>query len=155
MEKTIWWKESFIRAVLKSEKYRRYDIFHSGCLCCETAQTSCDPIGENAFAYFSSGAALTSGMVGKSEKYRRYDIFHSGCLCCETAQTSCDPIGENAFAYFSSGAALASGMVGKSEKYRSYDIFHSGCLCRCCHPPGVFTVSKNRTEHIPGGKKRV
>ena len=54
--------------VLKSEKYRRYDIFHSGCLCRETAQTSCDPIGENAFAYFSSGAALVGGMVGKSEK---------------------------------------------------------------------------------------
>ena len=51
----------------KSEKYRRYDIFHSRCLCRETAQTSCDSIGENAFAYFSSGAALTSGMVGKSE----------------------------------------------------------------------------------------
>ena len=30
-------------------------------------QTSCYPIGENAFAYFSSGAALASGMVGKNE----------------------------------------------------------------------------------------
>jgi hypothetical protein len=33
----------------------------------ERLQTSSDPIGENAFACFSSGAALASGMAGKSE----------------------------------------------------------------------------------------
>ena len=79
MEKTIWWKESFIRVVSKSEKIID-TIFFTQDVC-------------------------AARLISQS-------AVHEHCCC---------------------GKAAAQVTV----------------------TPGVFTVSKNRTEHIPGGKKRV
>lgn len=49
-------------------------IFFTPDVCAaERLQTSCDPIGENTFAYFAPGAALAGGMVGKSEHFVESD----------------------------------------------------------------------------------
>ena len=55
-------------------------IFFTPKVCVEAAQTFVYPIGENAFAYFSSGAALAGGMVGKSER----EEWHAQCVYPES-----------------------------------------------------------------------
>ena len=62
-----WWSIFNIKSEKNNKSETRSIGFFTPDVCAvRRLQTSCDPIGENAFAYFSPGVALVGGMVGKS-----------------------------------------------------------------------------------------